>query len=65
MRFRVRVRVRIRVRVRFRAKLRSRCSDYNLPTLQSVILKFRTGTLSVLGLVKQLIFSASYRRLEN
>ena len=61
----IRVRFRVRVRVRIRVKLRSGCSDYNLATLQSVILKFRTGTLSVLGLVKQLIFSASYRRLEN
>ena len=55
----------MRIRVRFRVKLRSGCSDYNLATLQSVILKFRTGTLSVLGQVKQLIFPAAYRRLEN
>ena len=35
-------------------RLRSGCSDYNLATLQSVVLKFRTDVLSVLELVKLL-----------
>ena len=47
----VRVLVRVRIRVRFMVSLRSCCSDYNLATLESVILKFRPDTLSVLGAV--------------
>ena len=38
----VRVRVSIKVRFRIRIRLRSGYSDYNLATLQSVVLKFRT-----------------------
>ena len=51
---RVRVRVGIRVRFRVRIRLRSGCSDYNPATLQSVVLKFKTDSLSVLELVKRL-----------
>ena len=51
---RIRVKVRVRIRVRFRIRLRSGCSHYNLATLQSVVLKFRTEVLSVLERVKRL-----------
>ena len=49
----VRIRIRVRIRVRFKIGLRSGCPDYNLVTLLSVVLKFRTGALSVLERVKR------------
>ena len=54
IRDRIRVRVKVRIRVRFRVRLRSGCPDYNLPTLQTVILKFRTDAVSALERVQQL-----------
>ena len=62
VRFRVRIRVRfrvtfkVRIRVRFRVRLGSGCPDYNLATLQNVILKFRIDALSVSERVKRLLF---------
>ena len=46
----------ISVRIRVRIRLRSGCSDYNLATLQSDVLKFRTDVLSVLDWVKRLLY---------
>ena len=39
--------IRVRIRVRFKTIFRPGCSDYNLATLQSVVLKFKTDTLNV------------------
>ena len=44
----------VRITVRFKVKLKSGCPDYNLSTLQSVILKFRTDSISVLERVERL-----------
>ena len=63
----VRVTARARVRVRFRIKLRAGCSDYNLATLQSLVLKFRTDASSVLERLKRLCSSTivDYLYLKN
>ena len=50
--------VRIRIRIRVRVRLRSGCPNYNLATLRSVIVKFRTDAISVLEPVERLHFTS-------
>ena len=51
---RIRFKISTRTKIRVRVRLRSGCSDYNLATIQSIILKLRTDALSVLVRVKRL-----------
>ena len=54
IRVKVWVRIKVRFSIRVRIRLGSGFSDYNLATLHTVVLKFRTDALSVLERVKRL-----------